>query len=278
MESYEETLQYGIQNLSAQGIENANLDAWYLLSHICGGMSRTDYFLCKEENIPEQFFLQFQQLLKRRMEHEPIQYIIGEQEFMGLTFLVNSNVLIPRQDTEVLVEHALSMCQGKSVLDVCTGSGCIAVSLAKLGSPAYVAAIDISLKALNVAKKNAIKNGVNVNFIESNMFQEVNQKYDIIVSNPPYIKRGDIDTLMPEVKEFEPEIALDGKEDGLEFYRILTTQAIRYLNPDGKVIFEIGHDQAKAVCELLRENGYYNIKIIKDYSNLDRVVSASLDM
>lgn len=277
MSSYEDSYQDAIQQLRKLGIENPSLDAWYLLSYICEGMSRTDFLLCRMESMPEQQVMQYQQLLKRRIEHEPIQYIIGEQEFMGLTFSVDQNVLIPRQDTEILVELAMPLCEDKSVLDVCTGSGCIAISLAKLAKPRSVSAIDISSKALNIARENAKKNRVEIDFFESNMFREVHHTYDIIVSNPPYIKSKEIEVLMPEVKNYEPVLALDGSEDGLEFYRILATQASEYLTPKGKVLFEIGCDQAEAVCDLLRENGYHNIKVTKDYASLDRVISASID-
>jgi release factor glutamine methyltransferase len=236
-----------------------------------------DYLHCSTESILEQQYMQYQQLLSRRIEHEPLQYITGEQEFMGLTFDVDNNVLIPRQDTEILVELVMSQCKTKKVLDVCTGSGCIAISLAKLGEPKSISALDISSGALKVAKKNAVRNEVEIEFIESNMFEKVTEVFDIIVSNPPYIKQKEIDTLMPEVKQYEPALALDGNVDGLEFYRILTSEAKKYLTPEGKVFFEIGFDQAEDVARLLSENGYYNIKVTKDYAKLDRVVSASID-
>lgn len=275
MTSYEEALNIAIQKLQSKNVENADLDAWYLLSYLIG-MSKADYLLRKKEFIPEQIDSMYQQLLARRMEREPLQYIIGQQEFMGLTFVVNQNVLIPRQDTEILVELTIAESKGKRILDICTGSGCIAISLAKLGEPKSVTAVDISTSALEVARKNANLNHAVVEFIESNMFEQVSQTYDIIVSNPPYIKREEIKTLMPEVRQFEPILALDGEEDGLEFYRILAREAKHYLSDQGRVMFEIGCDQAESVFQLLSENGYYNIKITKDYANLDRVVSASI--
>lgn len=275
MTSYEDVLNNAIQKLQLIEIENADLDAWYLLSYI-SGFSRVDYLLRKEEMMSEQQESLYQQLLARRMEHEPLQYIIGMQEFMGINFVVDQNVLIPRQDTEILVELALSECNGKRILDVCTGSGCIAISLAKLGSPKSVTALDISAAALDVARKNAEMNHTTIEFIESNMFEQVKQTYDIIVSNPPYIKSSIINTLMPEVRQFEPRLALDGEEDGLEFYRILAKEAKRFLSDRGRVLFEIGCDQGEDVIQLLREHGYDNIEITKDYANLDRVVSASI--
>lgn len=276
MTSYEEALNIAIRNLATKGIENSELDAWYLLSYV-SGLSRVNYLLRKKEIIPEQQELKFQQLLERRMEHEPLQYIIGEQEFMGINFVVDQNVLIPRQDTEILVELVLAESKEKRILDVCTGSGCIAVSLAKLGSPKSVTALDISTGALEVARENAVRNQVEIEFIESNMFEKVTHTYDIIVSNPPYIRKDEINTLMPEVRQFEPMLALDGEEDGLKFYRILAREAKNYLSNEGRVMFEIGCDQAESVTKLLSENGYYNIEVTKDYANLDRVVSASID-
>lgn len=276
MTSYEEALNIAIRNLATKGIENSELDAWYLLSYV-SGLSRVNYLLRKKEIIPEQQELKFQQLLERRMEHEPLQYIIGEQEFMGINFVVDQNVLIPRQDTEILVELVLAESKEKRILDVCTGSGCIAVSLAKLGSPKCVTALDISTGALEVARENAVRNQVEIEFIESNMFEKVTHTYDIIVSNPPYIRKDEINTLMPEVRQFEPMLALDGEEDGLKFYRILAREAKNYLSNEGRVMFEIGCDQAESVTKLLSENGYYNIEVTKDYANLDRVVSASID-
>lgn len=209
MLSYHEALQDGVSQLENLGIENANLDAWYLFSFVCE-MTRTDYLMRRQESIPQPQYEQFKELLKRRIQHEPIQYIIGEQEFMGLKFFVSPNVLIPRQDTETLVELVLEQCKGRSILDVCTGSGCIAISLAKLGEAKSVEALDISLKALEMAKQNAVRNQVEVDFLHSNMFEQVTRKYDIIVSNPPYIKSEVIPSLMPEVSHHEPHLALDG--------------------------------------------------------------------
>jgi release factor glutamine methyltransferase len=276
MTSYEEALNIAIRKLEEKDIENPKLDAWYLLAHL-SGMSRVDFLLRKYETMPELQEMMYLLFLDRRMKHEPLQYIIGEQEFMGINFVVDQNVLIPRQDTEILVELALSESKEKRILDVCTGSGCIAVSIAKLGSPKSVTALDISAAALKIARENATKNQVEIDFVESNMFEKITQTYDIIVSNPPYIRSEEISTLMPEVRQFEPILALDGEEDGLEFYRILAEEAKNHLSNLGSVIFEIGCDQADAVVKLLSENGYYNIKVTKDYANLDRVVSANYE-
>lgn len=271
--TYQEILKKATNEFKTAKIENADIDAWYLLSAVTN-MSRTDYFLHSEDQMPENQALQYQDYISRRLTHEPMQYIIGEQEFMGLNFFVNENVLIPRQDTEILVELAMSYSKDKNVLDVCTGSGCIAISLAKLSKAKSVTAIDISEKALAVASENVTRNCVNVQLLQSDMFTNVTDKYDVIVSNPPYIPTDVIKTLMPEVKEHEPLLALDGTEDGLKFYRILAEQAMNYLTENGMVFFEIGCEQAESVCELLKENGYYNIKVTKDYAGLNRVVSA----
>ncbi|MDD5935850.1 MAG: peptide chain release factor N(5)-glutamine methyltransferase [Clostridiales bacterium] len=275
MATFQEKLKWATHKLERVGIENPNIDAWYLLASV-STMTRSDYFLHSMDEMPESQSVVFQKFIERRVKHEPMQYIIGEQEFMGLNFLVNENVLIPRQDTEILVELVMKECNDKTVLDVCTGSGCIAISLAKLTDAKSVTALDISSKALELAAQNAKKNEVEVSFIQSNMFESVNQKYDVIVSNPPYIPTDVIKTLMPEVKDFEPMLALDGTEDGLKFYRILAQQSKDYLTKSGMVYFEIGCEQADDVCELLKENGYDSIKVTKDYANLNRVVSARL--
>ncbi len=275
MTTYQESLKWAISQLENAKIENADLDAWYLMEAIIN-MTRAEFLLHSTDQMTESQIEIYKSYIYRRLKHEPMQYIIGKQEFMGLTFLVNEHVLIPRQDTEILVELVLKDSKDKAILDVCTGSGCIAISLAKLSKAKSVTALDISSKALELAKENAICNQADVEFIESNMFTNVTNRYDVIVSNPPYIPTDVIHTLMPEVKDYEPLLALDGTEDGLRFYRILAEQSKNYLSKAGKVYFEIGCEQAAAVCELLEENGYDNIEVTKDYANLDRVVSAKL--
>ncbi len=275
MRTYQESLKWGISQLENAKIENVSLEAWYLMESIIK-MTRAEYLLHSTDQMLESQFEIYQSFINRRVKHEPMQYIIGEQEFMGINFLVNENVLIPRQDTEILVELVLKDSKDKTILDVCTGSGCIAISLAKLSQAKSITALDISRKALELAKENATRIHADVKLIESNMFTNVTDRYDVIVSNPPYIPTDVIQTLMPEVKDYEPLLALDGTEDGLEFYRILAEQSKNYLTKAGKVYFEIGCEQAAAVCELLKENGYDNIEVTKDYANLDRVVSAKL--
>jgi release factor glutamine methyltransferase len=192
---------------------------------------------------------------------------------MGLSFDVSKDVLIPRQDTEVLVQEILKAAEGKDVLDMCTGSGCIIISLAKLGRIHRGIGVDISIEALSIARKNAKKLQADVSFIHSNLFDQVEGQFDIIVSNPPYIPTSDINDLMEEVKNHEPIIALDGEEDGLHFYRTIVNQLSSYLKPSGYVFFEIGYNQGETVSRILEEHGFRNIKVIKDLAGLDRVVS-----
>lgn len=210
--------------------------------------------------------------LNRRASGEPFAYITGTKEFMKLNFIVNKSVLIPREDTEILVLEALK--QGKTkILDLCTGSGCIAISLAKYLNNAEVDASDISTRALSVAKKNAKLNEVNVNFIHSDLFESLNKKYDLIISNPPYIRKSEIKSLQKEVKK-EPIRALDGGESGLDFYERIINESVNFLNEKGIIMFEIGYDQAKDVSSLLKKNNFKKIKKVKDLSNYDRVIIA----
>lgn len=203
----------------------------------------------------------------------------GYKEFMKLKFEVNKSVLIPREDTEVLVQEILDVFKNKKnlkILDMCTGSGCIAISLAKyLDSTCSIDAVDLSTDALEVAKRNATLNKVTVNFINSNLFENVISKYDVIVSNPPYIKKDDIKNLQAEVKR-EPMMALDGGEDGLLFYREIALKAKGFLVDGGSLVFEIGFDEANEVSEILKENGYEDITVIKDFGGNDRVIKCKM--
>lgn len=223
-----------------------------------------------ESEIEEKFWFQINKL----KNNIPIQYIINEQEFMGINFFVDENVLIPQPDTEVLVEEVLLKikCNDK-ILDLCTGSGAIGISIAKKANNVSVDLLDISEKALEVAKKNAQKNNVNVNIIHSNLFNEVKSKYNIIVSNPPYIESQVIKNLSLEVQK-EPVIALDGGEDGLDFYRIIANKASNFLEKDGILALEIGYNQKIAVKKILEKYGYKNIYSKKDYGNNDRIILA----
>lgn len=272
--SWRKLLAKGECILREAGIEDASLDAWYLLEHV-SGMGRADYFMNREEQAPPEEQKQYLELLEQRSRHIPLQYLTGSRQFMGLDFLVGREVLIPRQDTELLVEKLLPLVHGKKVLDLCTGSGCIAISLSTLGTPLSVTASDISEAALRLAEENAERLGAGVTFIQSDMFREVDGKYDVIVSNPPYIATDVVGTLMPEVREHEPMMALDGGPDGLKFYRQIAEEAGEHLNPDGMVWVEIGHDQCGSVSRLFQEKGFGDVKCYKDLCGKDRVLSAS---
>ena len=274
--TYKETIDLGIRILELAGIEEAENDAWLLLSKECK-MDRTAYYMhMKDEILPEQLN-EYKGLIKKRAERVPLQYITGEQEFMGLTFHVNSNVLIPRQDTETLAEEAIKLVEpGMSILDMCTGSGCIIISILKKCSGIQGTGSDISKQALNVAKENAKLNNVAVDFERSDMFENLSDKYDMIVSNPPYIRSDVVPTLMPEVCEFEPLDALDGHEDGLYFYRKIIKECKSFLKEDGKILFEIGNDQGQAVSDMLTYAGFRNVRVIKDLAHNDRVVVGML--
>lgn len=274
--TYREALNLGEKVLSLANIEDRRNDAWLLLSMVCK-MDRSFYYLHMEEDLPEEQLREYEIALKKRAEHVPLQYIVGETEFMGLKFKVNSNVLIPRQDTETLVEEALKVVKpGMRILDLCTGSGCIIISILHNVTDVEGYAIDISKQALNVAKENAKLNDVSVMFERSDLFDNVTGTFDIIVSNPPYIRTEEIVKLMPEVQSFEPMEALDGKEDGLYFYREIVAKCKDYLNPDGRILFEIGYDQGEDVSALLREAGFKDVRVIKDLAQNDRVVTGML--
>jgi release factor glutamine methyltransferase len=272
MKTLEDALYNGRMLLKEKGITEADLDAWYLLSYLFK-ISRTQFFMQPKAEIPDFEFEQYLKLIKERADHIPLQYITGSQEFMGLDFHVTKDVLIPRQDTEILVEEVLKVSEGKSVLDLCTGSGCILISLAKLGGIKRGMGVDISKKALAVAKENASRLEAAVTFIESDMFEEVRDKFDIIVSNPPYIPTKDVKELMEEVKGHEPKLALDGSEDGLFFYRIIANSLNEYLHPGGFIFFEIGYNQGESVKTLLQNAGVTDIRLRKDLAGLDRVIS-----
>ncbi len=272
MSTYRELLQTGREMLTEVGIADADVDAWYLLAHVFG-IKRTDFLLRANQTVSEEESNRYLTLVKKRSEHIPLQHITKTQEFMGLEFDVNENVLIPRQDTETLVEEVLKVCEDKKVLDLCTGSGCIIISLAKLGHIKQAVGVDISDKALLVAANNAKKHKVEIEYIHSNLFEQVKGSYDIIVSNPPYIPTAVISSLMPEVKDHEPMLALDGTDDGLEFYRRIIEASMDFLCKDGQIFFEIGHNQGKDVKELLLKKGFTDVKIKKDLSGHDRVVS-----
>lgn len=270
--TYRDAMLFGQGKLNNVGIAEAKTDAWILLTYVCK-IDRTYYYVHMDEEIETEKLTEYESVLKKRAEHVPLQYITGEQEFMGLTFHVNESVLIPRQDTETLVEESLKLItSGMKILDMCTGSGCILISILKNVIGVEGVGCDISKQALNVAKENAKLNGVNASFERSDLFDEITDKFDVIISNPPYIPTHVIGSLMPEVAVYEPLQALDGKEDGLYFYRRIIKDALNYLKPNGKLLFEIGHDQGEAVSMLMKEHGYRDVLVIKDLAKNDRVV------
>lgn len=274
--SGKELLVLGEKSLFESGVEDYKLDAWYLLEYVMH-FSRAEFYLRQSEKVSEDKIAEYQNLINNRSKHVPIQHLIGVQEFMGIQFEVNKDVLIPRQDTECLVEEVLSHCSGVSVLDVCTGSGCIGISIDMLGDASQVDGIDISTSALNVAKRNAIRLHSGVRFWKSDMFENVSGKYGIIVSNPPYIPSEVINTLMPEVRLHEPVTALDGGKDGIMFYRCIAKESPNYLEKGGMVFLEIGCEQGETVKELLFENGFIDIKIKQDLAGKDRIVTGMLE-
>lgn len=270
--TYREAIELGAGVLSKAQIDNPDLDAWYLLQMVCK-IERSFYYLHEEEELTTEQQKEYEIALQKRAERIPLQYIIGEQEFMGLTFKVNSNVLIPRQDTETLVEEALKVCKsGMRVLDLCTGSGCIIISLMKNAPGIIATGSDVSKQALLVAKENGKNHEADVEWIRSDLFDNITERYDLIVSNPPYIPTVEISGLMPEVRDFEPFDALDGREDGLYFYREIIRKSKDYLNPDGYLYLEIGYNQGEAVSSLMREAGFAEIEVVRDLAGLDRVV------
>ena len=271
--TYSELMADGVKRLAEAGFPEARTDVRALLFHVCG-MDFMSFLRDGESEVPAEQEESFRAMLSRRMKHEPVQYIIGEQEFCGLRFCVQPGVLIPRSETELLAENVFTNATGKRVLDMCTGSGCIAITVAKLGNPAGVAASDFSTEALAVAKKNAERLAADVTFFQGDLFEHVEGLYDIIVSNPPYIRSSVVDGLMPEVREFEPRLALDGTEDGLFFYRRIAADGKVYLASGGRLMFEIGHDQGETVPQILSAEGYVSIEVKKDYAGLDRMVFA----
>ncbi len=281
-----DVLREGRAALEDAGIEDADNDAWYLFESSFG-MSRAEYLARTKEKAEygcdpglTRDYSAYKDRIARRAAHEPLQYILGTQDFCGLEFEVNNSVMIPRQDTETLVRAVLSRSRDKNIriLDLCTGSGCIAVSLKKLGGYAYVAASDISDEALDTAKRNCERlmvSDIGVDFRKSDLFSAFlpEEKFDIITANPPYIPTAVIDTLDPEVCDHEPRMALDGSSDGMYFYRRLAGECPGHLTPGGVIYFEIGYDQGEKVSSLLEDNGFAGIEIIKDLSGNDRVVT-----
>ncbi len=284
--TYGELYEYGKRTLEAAGVAEAALDARLLLEYICH-TDRNELIVHADRNrsgMEEQFY---RTVIEKRAERVPLQHITGEQEFMGLSFRVNEHTLIPRQDTEILVEEAMRhLVDGMRILDMCTGSGCILLSLLKYSNECEGIGVDISEKALEVARENAARLQLSAAFLAGDLFAPLESieaertvrggrhgvLFDMVVANPPYIETGVIAALMPEVRAHEPLAALDGGEDGLSFYRRITTQAPAYMQRGAYLFFEIGCGQAQAVTALMQETGFGGIEVLRDYAGLDRVV------
>jgi len=264
--------------LAEKGVENARLEAEWLLCAVLD-LDRVGLYLNFDKPMNERELSAYREMVARRARREPLQYILGTQEFMGFEFEVTPAVLIPRHDTEVLVAEAVKRGeQARTALDIGVGSGCIAVALAKLLPQATVYGVDQSGPALALAQRNAEKNGARVTLYEGSLFEPFpGERFDLIVSNPPYIPTADLDTLQPEVREHEPRAALDGGADGLDFYRIIIPAAPDHLNPGGWLIFEVGVDQAEGVLAIFRESGRFGeLFTAKDPALIERVVGARL--
>lgn len=266
----------GIRELEDANFPEAKSDIYLLLDGLFG-YSMTDVMVHGDKEVSEEQICLYEDALSRRMQHIPVQHITGKQEFMGLSFHVNEHVLIPRQDTEILVEEVLkNLHDGFSILDMCTGSGCIILSLLHYSNECRGTAVDISENAIEVAKQNAQALQKEVTFIQSDLFENVTEQFDMIVSNPPYICSDVIPTLMEEVRLHEPMQALDGMKDGLFFYRKIVEESKSHLIRGGMLFFEIGYDQGVSVPELMKAAGYRDVAVVKDYAGLDRVVYGTL--
>ncbi len=275
--TYRQLLKNTTEEFFASGIPEPETDAWELLS--CAfGISKKDYFLISANEAESRGLIRLKESIRIRKTRKPLQQILGHTGFMGLDFKVNEHVLCPRQDTELLVEMALkAVFPGASILDLCTGSGCVLISLMRMSGETAGTGVDISEDALLVAKENAKRNLVHPSWLRGDLFAPVKGKrFDIIVSNPPYIPSDVISGLMPEVRDYEPRQALDGGKDGLNFYRRIIEAAPDHLNENGSLFFEIGVDEASAVESLLYDRGFYDIHTYKDYAANDRVVCARL--
>lgn len=285
MRTYKELLEEGYQILNSAGIEEARLDAWLLLE-FAADIKRAWYYAHMDETAEADVAEQYRQLCEKRAQHIPLQHLTGQAYFMGYEFYVDDRVLVPRQDTETLVEEAVSHLRelpAPKILDMCTGSGCILLSLLMELPQASGTGADVSADALEVAKENTRRLGLEkrAELIQSDLFSadyfEKNSRkkcmeYDMLISNPPYIRTADIDGLMDEVRLHDPRLALDGKADGLYFYEKITEQAGKHLKPGGWLIYEIGCDQAKDVVEIMKKKGFVQIEVKKDLAGLDRIV------
>lgn len=284
----EQLLGWGEEELEKAGVPEAGLSAWYLLQACLQtenrSFSRSDYFLHKTDEAEEDLHNLYERYVAHRRQRIPLEYITGSTEFMGLPFVVNEHVLVPRQDTETLVELIYPLCEGRRVLDLCTGSGCIGLSIGIYGKPSGLVLSDISKDALMVAEENLsclreLPEGNSlsaVEVIQSDLFENIEGVFDVIVSNPPYIESDVVPGLMPEVSRYEPVNALDGGKDGLDFYREIIRMAPDYLNKDGILCFEIGYNQGESVSDLMKKRGFIDVRIDQDLAGNDRIVKGKI--
>ena len=260
------------QVLLESGVNNAKQEVYFLCNELLD-LSRSDLMLL--ETFTKKQFSVLKKAVARRAKRVPLQIIIGKSTFLDVTILENKHTLTPRPETELLTSMIIDEYKGKQVdvLDLCSGSGCVGIAIARRGHK--VTCADISKKAIACAKKNAELNNVEIDFVHSDMFRNITKKYDVIVSNPPYINSSDVLSLEPEVKKFDPIISLDGGEDGLDFYVRIANDCSEYLKENGVLYLEYGKGQAESIKKLLSKN-FKNITIIKDYNNIERFIKAEL--
>ena len=274
-ESLREAEHRGAAYLAAAGREEAAQTARLLLCHILG-LDFTDYILARERELPAEAARRYAAMLEQRAQGVPLQYLTKAQNFCGLSLYVDERVLIPRQDTECLVEEVLRDGAGGDLLDLCTGSGCIPLALLKHGNFSCALGADISVEALAVAEINRARTGLALSLRQSDLFSEIPERFDVITANPPYIESAEIETLSVEVRNHEPRLALDGAADGLAFYRRLAAESGAHLKPGGRLYLEIGMSQGAAVASLLKAAAFSDIQIIRDLAGRDRIVKGSM--
>ncbi len=275
-------IKYGEETLQDAGIAEADSDA-KILAMFVFNLDYTGILMKGSEEVIQEDEETYKNAVTLRSTHYPCQYIVGTQDFMGYTFKVAEEVLIPRPETELLVETALEYTgglEGCRALDMCCGTGCIGISyMLKRKESGYeddrVVLVDISPNAISLSEENMFNLGAKCDIIESDLFSRVDREsFDIIMSNPPYISTGDIEDIMEDVREYEPRLALDGMEDGLYFYKSIVNSLKDYLTPEGIVIFEIGYNQYQDIRNILNDAGFYDVSVKKDYAGLDRIVIA----
>lgn len=274
-ETLREAERRGAEILAAAGREEAAQTARLLLCHLLN-FNFTDYVLAREDLLSPLDAARYEELLTRRASGVPLQYLTREQNFCGLSLYVDERVLIPRQDTECLVEEVLRDGAGGDLLDLCTGSGCIPLALLKHGNFSCALGADISVEALVVAEINRVRTGLALSLRQSDLFSEIPERFDVITANPPYIESAEIETLSVEVRNHEPRLALDGAADGLAFYRRLAAESGAHLKPGGRLYLEIGMSQGAAVASLLKAAAFSDIQIIRDLAGRDRIVKGSM--